>query len=341
MSMTQKVNYRKLMPGIQALRFLAALGVFIYHVVIYAQRSNVIPDGFAFTKYGGVGVAVFFTLSGFLMAMLSENASPTKFLFRRIVRIYPGLWLAVATAVALKLAATGTFDASFNWGAALTLFPSGPMRYPLNVEWTLVFEMFFYCLVALLCFTPPAIRKLLIAIWLVVIVLRGSPIQAGFVWELPFSQQNIPFIVGMFAWWFRHRLTMVKGPLAVSAGILLLLIAKENQGTIGWLQQHVLVSAACGIWVLCGARASLFSETGAFKTLGDWSYGIYLIHAPLLFTAFPMIGQPSYIAFWVIAVAGLAFAAGFGAVENRLHKALQLAFKSSPLALGLGSNSRS
>lgn len=327
------------MPGLQALRFFAALGVFIYHVVIYAQRSNVIPEGFAFTKYGGIGVAVFFTLSGFLMAMLSENARSSKFLSRRIVRIYPGLWLAVATAVALKLIFTGIFDTNLNWAAALSLFPSGPMRYPLNVEWTLVFEMFFYCLVALLCFAPPAIRKVVIAGWFAVIVLRGSPIQAGLIWEIPLSQQNIPFIVGMFAWWFRYKLTIVKGLPAVAAGLLLLVIAKENQGTIGWLQQHVLVSAACGIWVLCGARASLFSETGAFKTLGDWSYGIYLIHAPLLFTAFPMIGQPSYIAFWAIALAGLALAVGFGAVEHRLHTALQLAFKSSQLAPGLGSNS--
>jgi hypothetical protein len=93
--------------GVEGLRGLAALGVLLSHVYLYAS-----PDGARYElgsatlvprHSGTVGVVLFFTLSGFLLyrpyaaALLAAAPRPSiRAYFRnRFLRVFPGYWLAV------------------------------------------------------------------------------------------------------------------------------------------------------------------------------------------------------------------------------------------------------
>lgn len=324
------------MPGLQALRFFAAMGVFAHHLVAYAGRSDTISLGFTSARIGGSGVIVFFVLSGFLMAMISENARPLAFLRQRALRIYPGLWLAVAIGFALKVSFVDNLP-DYNWLAALTLFPNGKMHYPLNVEWTLVFEVFFYCVVAGLCFIPSLrARQALVAIWAAAVLLFGTKTYLPEVSDIALAFPNIAFIIGMATWWARSILPF-RGPLAFVAGLGLLCVGfYVVRGNAPEPWPWICQAAGCALMVLAGARATLFSDGGLFHRLGDASYGIYLIHAPLLVVIFALVGGKGMVVAAAVGILALCLSIAFGAIEHRLYRRLSRLFRNPPRVAGTG-----
>jgi peptidoglycan/LPS O-acetylase OafA/YrhL len=94
------------------------------------------------------GMALFFILSGFLItSMLSNNPDIGKFLKRRIVRILPLAWLAMAVILPLSGASLQQYLANFLFFANLPpaqLLPAGAHL------WSLCVEMQFYAGIALL-----------------------------------------------------------------------------------------------------------------------------------------------------------------------------------------------
>src|SRR5262245_26671278 len=91
--------------GIQALRAYAAVSVLLLHAIHYGLDLKVIPT-FPFQSsphFLAFGVTLFFSISGFLMAKLSEEQGPLKFMSHRSLRIYPPFWMAIALVVSIKL----------------------------------------------------------------------------------------------------------------------------------------------------------------------------------------------------------------------------------------------
>src|SRR5262245_15184623 len=112
-----------MLPGLQALRFFAALSIVVLHLGFPLLERPVVVLW--------LGVPIFFALSGFLMAKLMVSARAGQFILDRALRIYPAYWLAVILWMAL-------FPVTFN-PLALTLVPSGPIQLPLfDVVWTLI-----------------------------------------------------------------------------------------------------------------------------------------------------------------------------------------------------------
>lgn len=76
-------------------RGLAILLVILYHA--YARWPELVPYGgsyakFPLFKYGGLGVELFFILSGFVILMTLEKCSTAKeFLYRRWLRLFPAM----------------------------------------------------------------------------------------------------------------------------------------------------------------------------------------------------------------------------------------------------------
>ena len=162
---------------IQALRAIAALLVVSTHVesMLLDSLPTAQPwvSQFAGLRgFGGVGVDIFFVISGFIMVYVGvryfrREGSLKDFLFRRILRIYPIYWLVslflVATATAktiLGLISGKSFAASLDFDlqwyrllGALTLFPTyndlGNIQPILGVGWSLSYEVFFYFIFAL------------------------------------------------------------------------------------------------------------------------------------------------------------------------------------------------
>src|SRR5216684_6743510 len=130
--------------SIQCLRGLAALSVALFHASVHSglhfgdSAWAAAFDG----RFGLIGVAVFFAISGLLMADLIQRTDPWRFLAHRIVRIYPTYLLAVSVSVPIV-----GFLGIRKFGPhvfSLMLVPVGHRTYYLNVEWTLVFECTYY-----------------------------------------------------------------------------------------------------------------------------------------------------------------------------------------------------
>jgi peptidoglycan/LPS O-acetylase OafA/YrhL len=147
--------------GIDAIRFIAALSVAVFHLGFWSwagiygsvDQTNHIFDGAAsfrpavgFTWFGWVGVEVFFVISGFVIANSASGASPMAFLKGRAVRLYPVVWVcASCTFAALLLIAKDPIAALIiPYLRSLLLFPRG--GWVDGVYWTLAVEIAFYIL---------------------------------------------------------------------------------------------------------------------------------------------------------------------------------------------------
>ncbi len=97
----------------------------LYHASHYLAELK--GDGRFLAIFGGFfgayGVALFFALSGYLMARVLERDDPARFLLKRIVRIYPLMLLVIALFALLFLAIGRARGVNL---LALTLVPSGP-----------------------------------------------------------------------------------------------------------------------------------------------------------------------------------------------------------------------
>jgi len=130
--------------NIQILRGLAALSVVLWHIREYISMPTVgnNPNTIfnLITVVFSYGAPLF--LSGFLMSHLIDTEYPS-FLIRRILRIYPLYIIAVILTIFMKVMIFGSIRQTSLF-SALSLLPSGEIPYVLSVEWTLVFEVFFY-----------------------------------------------------------------------------------------------------------------------------------------------------------------------------------------------------
>lgn len=278
--------------SIQYLRGIAALAVVLTHSGVYLLRAYDYPTiRTIFGNYWSyLAVIAFFSISGFLLTSLSTHTPPRIFLAHRIVRIFPAYLAAVGVALILFRLA-GRPMQPVDWRIFL-LIPVGPKAFrPLHVEWTLVFEMAYYVLLSIFCFA--ACRRFLPVLyvaWFVVLLclsLTGNRVPG----MLPrgasiyLSEWNVAFICGGLSWFLLDR-NWIGWRLAL-LGVVALLVCTMIPGTLGYF-------APVGISLLIAYFAREEQEgrwtfrSSILGTLGDWSYAMYLIHAPILLVLFPL-----------------------------------------------------
>jgi peptidoglycan/LPS O-acetylase OafA/YrhL len=148
------------------LRFGAALGVAIFHLMFYSWAGASIgapqsfehhfaadvqfPSAAPFTWFGWVGVEIFFVISGFVIANSASKSSPKEFLVGRALRLYPAVWVAstLSLIVLLFFAREKASEFFLPYLQAMLLIPKGIKGHWLDaVYWTLAAEMAFYGLV--------------------------------------------------------------------------------------------------------------------------------------------------------------------------------------------------
>lgn len=153
--------------GLDVVRFCAALGVVIVHLV--SEISNPleiqsrIVDGHAafplllpWARAGFIGVEIFFVLSGVVISYSAADSSAWRFLRSRVLRLYPAAWIcALITTCTMWAFGLATGDYLKGRAAMLLglfhsaiLYPTRPWADP--VYWTLGVEMAFYALVFIL-----------------------------------------------------------------------------------------------------------------------------------------------------------------------------------------------
>ncbi|MBA8841938.1 acyltransferase [Ochrobactrum sp. RH2CCR150] len=269
--------------NLQYIRAFAAISVMLYHAAHYVRAHLGAGLYDVFHHFMGLyGVAIFFALSGYLMAELSRRQNPTIFLTARIIRIYPVLMLATMFAVLSDPFRVGE---KFDW-ISITLIPAGHIFYSLNVEWTLVHEMFFYMVV--FGFIYLKIEKFLPifgVFWIVVLIARyGNPMprigQAN-ISEIFYLTANAGFSAGLIIPAIVRRIP--KMPL------FLVIVFLISIPITFWVPAYYArISSGIGSAFLVAAALQyptpIFNGITArvFKKLGDWSYAMYLIHVPVI-----------------------------------------------------------
>lgn len=314
--------------GLQWLRFVAASMVLLYHATVYLPSGG--KDGYAgFIPmwYGGVGVALFFALSGNLMAMLMSRTDAPTYLMHRVVRIYPIYYIVVA--LVMLAAIISPLKPPVDW-RALSLFPYGETTYPLGVEWTLVFEICFYVFVFLLI----AFRKAGAAVsflvgWMSLILLNNvlrpdnPQVNVYHPFLLPFVTVNVGFAMGMLL----PLVLRDRAPhplLAAVIGVTLFYLGSS----LGVMQVRWCLGIGSALFVHSLSQHVPCWRLGVLDQIGDrlggYSYAIYLCHVPVLRTVYALWNEagPSNL-FW--GAVGLAFliSMAVGELDIRLYRVLK------------------
>ena len=299
------------LPALTGVRFVAAAVVLIGHFA---------PGGLPFSESGTAAVTLFFLLSGFILTYTAPpRLSARAFYVARLARIYPaymlGLLLVTIPALTGAISPSGICPAPR--GAILpdvamvqswVLVATPCLNAP---AWSVSCEMFFYLLFPLLLplvrLLPQASLRLgLLLVWLVAlalplafIVLHPSGVAAAIAFRLihTFPAARLPdFLYGMLLGHLYVTGTRLPRPGLCALGALccFALVPAFVFG-FGPLQDAMLWPA-CAVLLLAlaqgGGVVSAVLATPAAITLGEASYGLYILHGPV-WGGLQHLGAPS------------------------------------------------
>lgn len=310
--------------GLQAIRFFAAASVLLYHLIFYARAFAIIgnPHWGVAERILPQGVILFFVLSGFLMARAMERGSPARFLVHRLLRIYPATIAAISLALPIAFLRPNFI---VDW-RAYTLLPfgiTGGAAYPLGVEWTLVYEVFFYAVIAILCMLPNNVARWFgVLCWCAAIAIANTFFPAIYTdllpdfSHIPFSYFNLAFLIGMAAWLvFKSE---YQAPSIITLPIATILLTGYGWHTT-WLVSLLATSAGAAILIVKAARWPI-SNTNIFVLGGNASFGIYLMHVPTILGMFTLSGLRGIPAVIVAGIAALLVGGLFGLGEFAFYR---------------------
>lgn len=275
-------------------RFFAAIIVILFHYTFNGIANGKIDtlkhvdSLIEFTKYGYLGVELFFMISGFVIFNSAKNRTPAQFAVSRAIRLYPSYWFAVIF--------TSIF--SFHWGGdIMTVTPSQIivnftlLQNYLNIEhvdgvyWTLVYEIKFYALVFFLLII--GLKKhldLLFILW--PIAMLGAFIT---------GYDDLPYLGGYFYYFSAGALFAIL-QINKSLEIILSIIISFILGLLYSIDQALLKSEFMGVIfseyivgliIFCFFVFFIFLNTKKAQSLklplskifGALTYPVYLIHA--------------------------------------------------------------
>jgi len=287
---------------IQILRFLAAAAVVAFHVWGIAPDHINVPAKTPTLGlwHFGHGVDLFFVISGFIMYYATQAAlargkplTPSAFLRRRVERIVPLYAAMILIMTALAMVLPAIFDAP-GWytlphvlkSLAFVSFTSGEMPV-VFVGWSLEYEMFFYLALALLmALTQDAWRAVVVTFCSLVMIGKipgvaealgpytffTDPLILEFIYGII---AGILFVDGVRANRTHHALLVA----AACTTIVLLATDPANRALIYGLPSAALVLIAA--WI-SRQRTQPSRLEHACERLGDASFSIYLVQAPIV-----------------------------------------------------------
>lgn len=284
---------------------------------------------------GGVAVAGFFFLSGFLITKSKMGrASTGRYFWRRIMRIFPGWFLVlIITAYVLApiayLRENGSMDGFWNatTDSPFTYF-SNNMWLPLEQHniagmgtslpfyqlhggfewngsaWTLAFEFGAYILVAVLGIAGALAHRMIGGIIATAIILLAMMQWFGFgnlgVFGIVFADFRQLLLLAPFAFGILFALFGDRIPIDNRLAIVCIFIAGWTYGKGGWLPFGQY--AFCYVLIWFAIRAKFLKN---WDKHGDFSYGIYIIAWPLMqFAAYFKLQEAGWLVYHVVIVAG-------------------------------------
>lgn len=331
--------------SIQKLRGLAALSVFFYHVGVHLRVTGNNPDTlfrYINDNFGMDGVTLFFVISGFVMSYLL-NSDTDWFLLKRVLRIYPP-FLAATIFVCLFYLLVKGHSPSTKLYLALSLLPLGRQSYPLGVEWSLIYEIFFYVICSFFaCNYFKRFFLYFLIVWLSAVYIAqhyygASTLFLPTVRDIFFSAYNIPFILGGISFYIYKKVKRFAGWLdskylaVIFAGALAL--CTTHYMLAEFTLRILFFGAGIGLIVIVGTLRDVSNgNTGGkslLEKLGDRSYGLYLLHVPVIVFIYNSMkayyGKTNEVTGFIALALALILGWYFGGLDIFMHRVLKECF---------------
>jgi peptidoglycan/LPS O-acetylase OafA/YrhL len=309
-------------PALDGIRGLAVLMVLAFHIFQVEPVPRAMPLRLLYgaTTFGQTGVDLFFVLSGFLITGILYDAKQSRRYFlnfygRRALRIFP-LYYGMAFVMLglvptiLGFQPTGLTWLSLGTFSANLAMASGSAGGMLGHYWSLAIEEQFYLIwpVVVLLLDRKALMRVCLGSMGVAALLRGiieSRVISSFLLTpcrmdtllvgalLALAARGPTGLVG----WSRRAVMVALAALAIAFPLC---FAMRGSGS-AWLAvvKYPLIAVLYGAILVIAVSAPLKSWTsrlltlGPLRSLGRYSYGIYVYHPPMIHVAGCIIGLAS------------------------------------------------
>jgi peptidoglycan/LPS O-acetylase OafA/YrhL len=275
---------------LDCIRTYAVMMVLIFHVCFEYGLESLDRVALFFSKYGFLGVDIFFPLSGFLITgYLLKNhdrAGIKVFFSRRVFRILPLYLLAILVYVAASLATGKNLESLHNiWQNILFLtgwviFHNGREMVPYTITWSLSVEEFAYILIGISAlFLRRNLPLALAALAVFSVLLRVYLNAPGLAYYYPPARLDSIAIGGLTAWAIASRKRFILPVLVCS---LLVSLGLANSFKLMWttlLFMHITLATCITIYLIQTYMLNLRNVVvDAIASIGFYSYFIYLFH---------------------------------------------------------------
>lgn len=286
---------------LDSLRGLAALWVVFNHTQEYLP--NALPEipsviRQPLIQYGGLGVQVFFVLSGYVIAQSLQRTrmdTPAlgNFMVRRMVRLSPPYWAAVVFALVVSSVSAVAKDEVWSFPsigrllAHVVYLPDLLNMEMINgVHWTLYIEVQFYVLIGIFLWLLAKAPQQGSAARLVPLIAFSTIAAASLIhplFELRDGREHWfgayvhAFVFGMLIQWTRSK-RLHPAVLAVFTAVLGLAWAIHGDSVVG----GAFVAGAI-VYAFTGPKGAFgLLEQPPFLFLGKISFSLYLVHSPVM-----------------------------------------------------------
>jgi peptidoglycan/LPS O-acetylase OafA/YrhL len=275
-------------------RFLAAIFVVLYHYTFNGIANGKITsithinDVIDFSKYGYLGVELFFMISGYVIFYSAQNSSAAKFAVSRAIRLYPAYWVAlILTSVVTWFWGNDLMTVSIPQVVInLTMFQSYlGYGHVDGVYWTLVYEVMFYAAVflLLLCGMQNSLNTIFIY-WPIVMAIA-----------LLLGLKNIPYLSGYYCYFAAGSLFALikqkadwRSTVSLIVAFLLCIAFSSGKAASLTISKNVfhseyvitfIITMFFVFFLLLNTKTSASLKLPMATTLGAMTYPVYLIHA--------------------------------------------------------------
>lgn len=235
---------------------------------------------------GPMGMALFFTLSGFLITrFLLQHDSVLDFLIRRFFRIVPLAWLATALVVFMAAAPTSAYLSHFLFYANL---PPQTLTAVGSHLWSLCVEVQFYVGIALIAKLLGRRGLYLLPIICIAVTLhrisaqslidivtwrRVDEILAGGILAMAYSNQ------------FGERVRrLLSRPNPYVMAVLFAVTCHPGSGSLNYLRPYVAALLIGATLYTPPAHLRALLSGPVLRYIATVSFALYVVHQPLVFT---------------------------------------------------------
>ena len=305
----------KKLISVQALRGIAVLLVLFFHLTEVRRHYFGMLFSSNFSSFGNAGVDLFFVISGFVVVGAARRIersgarSALEFMYDRAARIYPIYWIYSLVLIipfllnpALVNSLTRMHGAA-DYLRSFLLLPNSTSPV-LLVGWTLVFEVYFYAVLAAMLLARVPIAAALVSWTAALFICNVSWIGTADALTKPVlalvsSPLSLEFVMGAAVSYALLRpvrkrgasLLVVLAVILVSVLCLTLDLPREDINL--WFR--TLVYGPISVILLVGTVSlEEYFHSRYFAWLiaiGDASYSIYLSHTLILSAAGRLLGE--------------------------------------------------